>query len=92
MGNRKQTVVSATSFGGSTAPKWTETEVRTFESWDETKCASLTRVRTAHDAKFVDLAVEEYTGETRRAKYCSVRLEEEAGRALFEQLKSIYKD
>lgn len=86
MANRKQTFETRPGYG----PKWSETEVRTFESWDDSKVASKTLVRTTSDAKFVDLHLEEYTGETRRAKLCTVRLEEEAGRALFVQLQALY--
>lgn len=69
------------------APQWSVLKVDTRESWDESKTASYTTVRVADTGNFVDIGIEEFTGETRRAKLCNVRLEEPAARALFEQLR-----
>lgn len=72
------------------SPAWNVLKVRTFEAWNPSLLASVTTVRVTDDAGFVDVAVEEYTGESRRAKLCNVRLEEPAARALYEQLKELY--
>lgn len=86
MPDRKQTIRMGTLYGNG----WTETEVRTMEAWDESLIASKVSIRSKNDAKFVDLFLEEYTGESRRAKLTTVRLEEPAGRALYAQLKKLY--
>ena len=65
---------------------WREITIRTFESWDETKLASRTTIKTSTGG-FVDIALEEYTGETRRAKLTSVRLGNEAAQVLFQMLR-----
>ena len=44
--------------------------------------ASITRIKSRDGAAFLDLSIEEYTGLSRRAKYTSVRLDEEAAREL----------
>lgn len=69
------------------SPQWNVLKVDTRESWDESKTASYTTVRVADTGSFVDIGIEEFTGESRRAKLCNVRLEEPAARALFEQLR-----
>mgnify|MGYP005609522645 FL=1 len=70
------------------SPQWSVLKVDTRESWDESKTANYTTVRVSDTGSFVDIGIEEFTGETRRAKLCSVRLEEPAARALFEQLRN----
>lgn len=71
----------------SLSPQWNVLKVDTRESWDESKTASYTTVRVADTGNFVDIGIEEFTGESRRAKLCNVRLEEPAALALFEQLR-----
>jgi len=68
----------------SSTPGWTQFEVATLDYSGRTD--SRTRIRAHEDHPFVDIAIEEYTGETRRAKYTSVRLEEAAARKLYEAL------
>jgi hypothetical protein len=65
---------------------WREITVRTFESWDDAKIKSRTTLKT-NTSGFVDILMEEYTGETRRAKLTSVRLENEAAQVLFQMLR-----
>lgn len=84
--DRIQMVKTGIPYGGG----WTETEVRSSETWDHGKTASKVVVRTKHDACFVDIAIEEYTGESRRAKLCTARLDQDAARALYEQLKAMF--
>ena len=59
---------------------WTEMSVHSKDTCDE--LASITRIKSRDGAAFVDLSIEEYTGLSRRAKYTSVRLDEEAAREL----------
>lgn len=61
---------------------WTEFEVLTSNPHGE-GLDSRVLVRTKNAAPFLDLAIEEYTGRTRRAKYVGVRLEEEAARKMY---------
>lgn len=63
---------------------WTEFEVLTSSTGAGLDSRAI--VRTKDDSMFVDLAIEEYTGISRRAKYTSVRLEAEAARRLYEAL------
>lgn len=84
---RRQTHIIGPEYG---SDKWTKLEVRTQESWNERLTANLVRVRTATDAKFVDLDIEAYVGESRRAKLVGTRLEEPAARALYEQLTGLF--
>lgn len=65
---------------------WRQITVRTFERWDETKIASKV-VLKSNTSGFVDIWMEEYTGESRRAKLTSVRLENEAAQVLFQMLR-----
>lgn len=79
----KQTHTMGTGYG----PDWAALEVLTCVSYGD-ELASKAIVRTKEGATFVDISIEEYTGTTRRAKYTSVRLEEDAARALYEQLRA----
>jgi hypothetical protein len=83
---RQQVVKVGTPF---TATQWVEVEVRTSEVWDPGKTASKAYFRMKHDSEqpFLDVGIEEYVGESRRAKLCTVRLDEDAMRALYEHLK-----
>lgn len=81
---RKQTVDRARVLPD--ANGWREITVRTPESWDEMKVASRTTIKT-NTSGFVDILMEEYTGESRRAKLTSVRLENEAAQVLFQMLR-----
>jgi hypothetical protein len=63
---------------------WTEFEVRSMDYAGRTN--SLARIRAHEGSAFLDISIEEYTGETRRAKYTSVRLESAAARKLYEAL------
>ena len=67
------------------APDWIKFEIETIER-NGNRLDSRATVQTAKGSTWVDLSIEEYTGESRRAKYTSVRLEEEAARRLFEVL------
>lgn len=71
------------------APDWQELEVLTTEGYGD-KLASKTIVRSRDTAKFVDFWIEEYTGTSRRAKLCSVRLQEDAARAMYQQLHRLF--
>lgn len=75
---------------------WTELEVVTTDAVGQRESRVTIRSRTgeidqaaARPAPFVDVAIEEYVGTTRRAKYTSVRLEEAAARELYAQLGRI---
>lgn len=59
---------------------WTEMSVHSKDTSDE--LASITRIKSRDGAAFLDLSIEEYTGLSRRAKYTSVRLDEESAREL----------
>lgn len=84
MNDRKQTTDRANVLPDSHG--WREITVRTFERWDETKIASKAVLKT-NTSGFVDILLEEYTGESRRAKLTSVRLENEAAQVLFQMLR-----
>lgn len=63
---------------------WTELDVQTVAHG---QMESRTTIKATKDSKpFVDIAIEEYTGTTRRAKLTSVRLQESAARKLYEAL------
>lgn len=64
---------------------WRQMEVRTEESHNPDLLKSKTII--AGTGTFVDIHLEEYVGVSRRAKYTSVRLEEEAARELLRLLK-----
>ncbi|CAB3753970.1 hypothetical protein [Paraburkholderia humisilvae] len=49
---------------------------------------SKTVIRSKDGTNFLDVAIEEYTGLTRRMKYSTVRLEDEAARALHGMLSA----
>ena len=63
---------------------WTEFEVLSINQYNELD--SKTTIRTPEVTPFLDISIEEYTGKTRRLRYTSVRLEEEAARKLYEAL------
>lgn len=67
------------------ALNWTRFEVRTIER-DSSLLHSVTTVSVAHSMPFIDLSIESYGGKSRRTKYVSVRLEEEAARRLYAAL------
>ncbi len=82
MSNNYQTLTSSSVLGGG----WSSFEVRTSDSYGETR--SLTTIRAPKgEVPFVDIAIEERTGTTKRSKYCSVRLHDEVMRKLYEILK-----
>jgi len=65
--------------------RWVDFSATTIE---HDQIESIARIRTTvTEEPFVDISIEEFTGKTRRAKYTSVRLEEEAARRLYELLK-----
>jgi hypothetical protein len=78
---KRQTVSSRRPLLGS---RWTEFEVASVGHDNE--ILSRVGVRSPNDAPFLDISIEEYTGVSRRAKFTSARLEEEAARRLFELL------
>lgn len=63
---------------------WTEITVLSHDRCGD--LASTTNVRSRDDCAFVDVAIEEYTGMSRRAKSTNVRLEEDAAKALYVML------
>jgi hypothetical protein len=82
---RWQRVIDQSS---SLSPNWERFNVECWNQgsvWIDKRIA----IRATKDADlFVDISIEEYTGETRRAKYTSVRLDEEAALRLFSILQA----
>lgn len=65
--------------------KWIEFEVETYS---HCQLETRTLIRATKDADpFIDIAITEYTGTSRRAKLASVRLGEAGARRLYEALK-----
>ena len=77
---RTQRIVARSVLGDG----WTELDVQTVAHG---QMESRTTIKATKGAEpFVDIAIEEYTGTTRRAKMTSVRLQEEAARKLYAAL------
>lgn len=82
---RTQRIVSRSVLGDA----WTELDVQTVAHG---QMESRTMIKATKDAEpFVDIAIEEYTGTTRRAKMTSVRLQEDAARRLYDVLAVKFK-
>jgi hypothetical protein len=60
---------------------WTEMTIVSRDYQGEV--SSRTVLRSRNDDDFVDFSIEEYTGMSRRAKLCNVRLEGPAARAVY---------
>jgi hypothetical protein len=71
---QKVAVSSKDSYG------WTEITALSTNTSGE--LSSTARVRTKEGTSFIDLSIEEYAGMSRRAKFTSVRFDEEAARAM----------
>jgi hypothetical protein len=77
---RTQHIVERPVLGGG----WTEFSVQTVAHGQMENVATIKTTKDA--APFVDIAIEEYTGVSRRAKLTSVRLQEAAARRLYDAL------
>lgn len=67
---------------------WTETVISTLNRYGQTE--NETAIRSRAGWRFIDISITEYVGIKRRAKLTSVRLEEEAARALLAALGPLF--
>lgn len=70
---------------------WDVMTIITYQPWGPTASTTETRVNEGDGKVFLDVAITEYTGESRRAKSCGVRLNEEATRALYLHLRDRFE-